>query len=83
MKGRKNTIILSDAVMGLGSIMVLFGVVSKYLILVSRFIVGIGVGLAGMSIPIYLTEISPAAIRLYHTHTHAHNETKQKKPCNK
>lgn len=60
--GRRAVIIAASAVFALGSI-VMGGAPEKWTLLLGRFIVGAGVGLASMVIPTYIAEMSPAHVR--------------------
>ena len=60
--GRKPILILASTVFTLGA--VLMSAAPKPLaLLIGRFIVGVGVGLAAMAVPMYISESAPAAIR--------------------
>ena len=60
--GRKPTIIISDILFMIGAVVMAFA--PDVLVLMSgRFIVGLGVGIAAMVIPVYLAECSPKEIR--------------------
>ena len=52
--GRKIIIIFSDLLFVAGSIIML---------MVGRFVVGLGVGIASMIVPVYLSEVSPISTR--------------------
>ena len=56
--GRKPTIIVADVVFTLGAIMMAISPTIG-LIMVGRFVVGLGVGSAAIVIPIYLSETAP------------------------
>lgn len=60
--GRRRTIIWNNMVMLLASLFAAFGD-SVLLLTLSRFILGLGVGIASVIPGLYLTEISPAHIR--------------------
>lgn len=60
--GRKPTILVSDFVFCLGALMM--GLAPNVLTLIfGRFIVGFGVGMAAMVVPVYLAEAAPADLR--------------------
>ena len=60
--GRKPTLILASVVFTVGSILI--GVAwHAWLLLIGRLVVGIGVGLAAMAVPMYLAELAPAKMR--------------------
>ena len=60
--GRRVVIIAASAVFAVGSI-VMGAAPEKWTLLVGRFIVGAGVGLASTVIPTYIAEMSPAHVR--------------------
>ncbi|CDW81272.1 inositol transporter 1-like [Stylonychia lemnae] len=60
--GRKITIIMADIFFTIGA--VIMGVAPTIAILiVGRFLVGLGVGIAAMVVPVYLSEAAPTSIR--------------------
>ncbi|CAG5115537.1 unnamed protein product, partial [Candidula unifasciata] len=60
--GRKITIMVASVVFVIGAI--IMGVAqSKEILLVGRIVVGIGIGFASMTVPVYVAEASPPAIR--------------------
>lgn len=60
--GRKPVIILSSFIFVMGS--VLMGLAwNKVALLAGRLIVGAGVGLASMTVPMYIAEVAPSSIR--------------------
>ncbi|CAD5117480.1 unnamed protein product [Dimorphilus gyrociliatus] len=62
--GRKRTILVASFVFTLGSL--LLGVsFNKEMLLIGRIIVGIGIGLASMTVPMYIAECSPSNLRGY------------------
>ncbi|RWS24496.1 proton myo-inositol cotransporter-like isoform X1, partial [Leptotrombidium deliense] len=60
--GRKKVILISSFILIIGSIVLGFAS-TKYHLLLGRMIVGAGIGLASMIVPIYNAEIAPQAIR--------------------
>lgn len=60
--GRKKSIMLADILFFSGSI-VMAAAVGPWMIIVGRVFVGLGVGMASMTAPLYISEASPARIR--------------------
>ncbi|XP_073225844.1 inositol transporter 4 isoform X2 [Cicer arietinum] len=60
--GRKKTILLADVVFTLGAL-VMAVAPAPWAIIVGRVFVGLGVGVASMTSPLYISEASPAKIR--------------------
>ncbi len=60
--GRKIIIIFSDLLFVAGSIIMAFST-TIIMLMVGRFVVGLGVGIASMIIPVYLSEVSPISTR--------------------
>lgn len=60
--GRKKTILIADIFFTIGAILMAFAP-SITTLLIGRLIVGIGVGLAAMVVPVYLSESAPKEIR--------------------
>ena len=60
--GRKPVIIASDVLFTIGSIVMATAETISVLI-IGRLIVGLAVGIASMIVPVYLSEVSPLAIR--------------------
>ncbi|WCJ28146.1 inositol transporter 4 [Euphorbia peplus] len=60
--GRKKTILVADIVFFIGAIVMALAPTYKIIIL-GRFLVGLGVGMASMTAPLYISEVSPARIR--------------------
>lgn len=60
--GRKPVIIASDILFTLGSI-VMAAAQTIPTLMVGRLIVGLGIGIASMILPVYLSEVAPIAIR--------------------
>ncbi|XP_037073146.1 proton myo-inositol cotransporter-like [Pollicipes pollicipes] len=60
--GRKPVILAASGVFVTGS--VIMGIASnREVLLVGRLVVGVGLGLSSMSVPIYISEAAPAAVR--------------------
>jgi len=60
--GRKPTIIIADFLFTIGCVVMAF-TPSIAILIIGRFIVGLGVGVAAMVVPVYLAEISPKKYR--------------------
>lgn len=60
--GRKKTILMADVVFMLGAI-VMAVAPAPWVIIAGRILVGLGVGVASMTSPLYISEASPAKIR--------------------
>jgi len=60
--GRKMTIMISSVVFTLGSILMALSW-NFYALLAGRFIVGAGIGFSSMTVPIYISELSPQHVR--------------------
>src|SRR5215207_3407181 len=60
--GRRPSVLLAAVIFGLGALAVAFAP-SVAFIVVGRFLLGLGVGLASMIVPLYIAEIAPAARR--------------------
>lgn len=60
--GRRVVILVSSAVFAVGSV-IMGAAPDKWSLLIGRFVVGAGVGLASMVIPTYIAEMSPAHTR--------------------
>ncbi|WCJ28145.1 inositol transporter 4 [Euphorbia peplus] len=60
--GRKKTILVADVVFFIGAIVMALAPTYNVIIL-GRFLVGLGVGMASMTAPLYISEVSPARIR--------------------
>ena len=61
--GRKGAIRVAIAVVAVGAVLQLIVTGSIPLLVVGRFILGMGVGVISNCVPLYLSEIPPAAIR--------------------
>ena len=60
--GRKGTILVADVVFFIGALVMSLAP-SPWVIIVGRVFVGLGVGMASMTAPLYISEASPAKIR--------------------
>jgi sugar porter (SP) family MFS transporter len=60
--GRRPTVLLAAVIFGLGALAVAFAP-SVAFIIFGRFLLGLGVGLASMIVPLYIAEIAPAERR--------------------
>ncbi|KAI4365034.1 hypothetical protein MLD38_021054 [Melastoma candidum] len=60
--GRKKSILLADVVFFIGAI-VMAVAPAPWVIIIGRILVGLGVGMASMTSPLYISEASPARIR--------------------
>ncbi|KAK2394296.1 putative inositol transporter [Trifolium repens] len=60
--GRKKTILMADVVFTLGAL-VMAAAPTPWVIIIGRILVGLGVGVASMTAPLYISEASPAKIR--------------------
>lgn len=60
--GRKKSILLADMLFLIGAI-VMAASVAPWMIIIGRIFVGLGVGMASMTAPLYISEASPARIR--------------------
>ena len=60
--GRRPVIFLADILFTLGSLMMWIAPSIPFL-MAGRFVVGVGVGIASMIVPVYLAEVSPNEIR--------------------
>ncbi|XP_073299056.1 inositol transporter 4-like [Primulina huaijiensis] len=60
--GRKKSILLADILFFIGAI-VMAAAVAPWMIILGRIFVGLGVGMASMTAPLYISEASPARIR--------------------
>ncbi|KAL3697035.1 hypothetical protein R1sor_011111 [Riccia sorocarpa] len=58
MLGRKTTVLISDAVFAFGSLLMAFAANPFFLIL-GRLVVGFGIGVASITAPLYIAEVSP------------------------
>ena len=60
--GRKKTILMADVVFIAGAL-VMAAAPAPWVIIIGRLLVGLGVGVASMTAPLYISEASPAKIR--------------------
>lgn len=60
--GRRKSILLADILFFIGAIVMAVAPVS-WVIIIGRVLVGLGVGMASMTSPLYISEASPARIR--------------------
>ena len=60
--GRKPVIIFSDYLFTIGSFIMAF-TRTIWILMLGRILVGLGVGMASMVIPVYLSEVSPVSKR--------------------
>lgn len=60
--GRRKSILLADVVFFVGAIIMAVAPV-PWVIILGRIFVGLGVGMASMTSPLYISEASPARIR--------------------
>ncbi|CAH9072018.1 unnamed protein product [Cuscuta epithymum] len=60
--GRKRSILIADVLFFLGAIVMALSP-TPWLIIIGRVLVGLGVGMASMTAPLYISEASPAKIR--------------------
>ncbi len=60
--GRKPTLMIASIIFTIGAI--LMGVsFHAYMLLIGRIVVGVGIGMAAMSVPMYISESAPAKMR--------------------
>ena len=60
--GRKPTIMLADILFTVGAVVMATAQTIPILML-GRFVVGLGVGIASLVVPVYLSEVSPQEVR--------------------
>ncbi|XP_057424542.1 inositol transporter 1-like isoform X1 [Lotus japonicus] len=60
--GRKKATIIADVIFALGAI-VMAAAPDPYILIVGRLLVGFGVGIASVTAPVYIAELSPSEIR--------------------
>jgi len=60
--GRKTSILISDVLFLAGAIVMAFAP-SPWFLIAGRVLVGLGVGMASMTAPLYISEVSPHNIR--------------------
>ncbi|KAF2322168.1 hypothetical protein GH714_008127 [Hevea brasiliensis] len=60
--GRKKATLIADVVFTVGSV-VMAAAPDPYIIILGRFLVGLGVGVASVTAPVYIAEASPSEVR--------------------
>ncbi|PIA29729.1 hypothetical protein AQUCO_05800082v1 [Aquilegia coerulea] len=60
--GRKKATLIADVIFAVGSI-VMSAATNAYILIFGRFLVGLGVGVASVTAPVYIAEASPSEIR--------------------
>lgn len=60
--GRKKATLLADVVFILGSL-VMCAAPDPYVLIFGRLLIGLGVGIASVTAPVYIAEVSPSEIR--------------------
>lgn len=60
--GRKPTLILASAIFTVGAV-VMGAALSPWMLLIGRVVVGVGIGIAAMSVPMYIAESAPSHMR--------------------
>lgn len=60
--GRKKATLFADVIFALGAI-VMAAAPNPYILIVGRLLVGLGVGVASVTAPVYIAEASPSEIR--------------------
>ncbi|WOL11276.1 inositol transporter 1 [Canna indica] len=60
--GRKKATLLADIIFAIGSI-VMCAAPDPYVLILGRFLVGLGIGVASVTAPVYIAEASPSEIR--------------------
>lgn len=60
--GRKKSILLADFVFFLGAVVMAIAP-APWVLIMGRILVGLGVGMASMTAPLYISEASPANVR--------------------
>ena len=60
--GRKPTLIISSAVFTIGAV-VMGAAMTSWMLLIGRIIVGAGIGIAAMAVPMYIAELAPTEMR--------------------
>lgn len=60
--GRKKATIIADVIFILGAI-VMAAAPDPYILILGRVLVGLGVGIASVTAPVYIAELSPSEIR--------------------
>ncbi|KAF7837135.1 inositol transporter 1 isoform X2 [Senna tora] len=60
--GRKKATLISDVIFAVGSV-VMAAAPGPYVLILGRLLVGLGVGVASVTAPVYIAEVSPSEIR--------------------
>ena len=60
--GRKPTILIADVLFTAGAVIMAFST-SVPMLMAGRVVVGLGVGMASLVVPVYLSEVSPTEVR--------------------
>lgn len=60
--GRKKATLLADVIFALGAI-VMAAAPDPYVLILGRFLIGLGIGVASVTAPVYIAEASPSEIR--------------------
>ena len=60
--GRKPTLIISSAIFTIGAV-IMGSSVTSWMLLIGRIIVGAGIGIAAMAVPMYIAELAPVEMR--------------------
>ena len=60
--GRKRTIIIADILFTAGAAL-MAAAPSLVILMIGRFVVGLGIGTASLVVPVYLSEVSPTEMR--------------------
>lgn len=66
MAGRKKTIMVASVIFAVGAVLMASAPLTGwgwYIVLIGRFIVGLGIGMASMTVPMYLAECAPVHLR--------------------
>ena len=60
--GRKKATLLADVIFALGAV-VMAAAPDPYVLILGRLLVGVGIGIASVTAPVYIAELSPSEIR--------------------